>query len=400
MLTYHQAKRRHAMLRDAIAGGQRRGFSQPEAEAVAENVWRGVVGTGGADLIGVAVADTTPTEYATLLATDDIAAAFATAAVAGVFLRTGPDGRADLPTTPHAGRQRAYEGWAEFRELADQAGHLEHGTGADMSAAWPVFQAYQEANVDKVKLQRIAELAGRMLVLLKGQRSKRARGVPEEVAGVELGGEFGQLLPTEYARLAHPATKRELFGRLAKRQAQQLQREGKERKGRGPLVIALDESGSMKKHDKDIWGKAAMTALTRIAWEDKRPVRVVHFSTATRTHRLDPGDHAGLLKAQTSFLDGGTDIGVAIDVASDEVADMARAGIHGADVVLISDGGDAGARVHESLDKLEQAQVRLWSVAIQVPFSGELKNRAAEYVYLRDGKSAEAIEAVGAAVAK
>jgi uncharacterized protein with von Willebrand factor type A (vWA) domain len=387
------------MLRDAIKSATRRGYTEGQAEAVTEAVWRGVVSTGGADLIGVAVADTTPTEYAALLATDDIAAAFATAAVVEAFTQTDAHGSPDLPTTPHQSRQLAYEGWASFRELADQAGHLEHGTGADMSAAWPVFKEFTKKDIDQDKIRRIAELAGRMFALLKGQKAKRAPRVPEEVTGVELGGEFGSLLPHEYARLGHEATKRELMARVARRQAQQLRREGKEKKGRGPLVLALDESGSMEGGDREIWAKAVATALTRIAWEDKRPVRIVHFSTATKVHKLDPGDHAGLLKAQNLFLDGGTDIGVALDVAADEVDDMAKAGVPGADVVLISDGGDAGARVNWALDKLDRHQTRLWSIAIQVPMHGALKERAAEYIYLLEGK-AEDVDKVAGAVLK
>jgi uncharacterized protein with von Willebrand factor type A (vWA) domain len=330
---------------------------------------------------------------------EDIAAAFATAAIVDSFTET-EQGTPVLPSTPHEARQRAYEGWAAFRELADQAGHLEHGTGADMSAAWPVFKEFTQKNIDQAKIRRIAELAGRMFALLKGQRAKRVERVPEEVVGVEPGGEFGALLPLEYALLGHPVTERHLMARVAERRAQQLKRSGKEKKGRGPLVVALDESGSMEGGDREVWAKACMTALTRVAWEDKRPVRVVHFSTATKVHKLDPGDHATLLKAQNLFLDGGTDIGVALDVAADEVEDMSRTGTPGADVVLISDGGDAGARIGRALDKLDRCQTRLWSIAIQVPMQGQLKDRAAEYIYLRDGQSAEDVEQVAGAVLK
>jgi len=380
------------MLRTALQSATGRGYSAQDVEHIAEQAWSGVVSTGGATLIGQGVADTTPREYATLVAVDDIAAAFAAACQIEIFTS-----RHGLPDTPHAARERAREGWAVFRELADQAGHLEHGTGADLSAAWPRLKAIQERTVDEQKIRKIAAMAGRMYVTLKGQKAKKARHVPERVVGVETGSDIGSLLPSEYALLGAPGAREDLLARITRRQALQLKREGKQKKGRGPLVLALDESGSME-DDRDIWAKSVMTALTRIAWEEKRPVRVVHFSTATRVHRLDPKDHRALIEAQSLFLDGGTDIGTALDVAADEVEDMAKHGIPGADVVLISDGGDASGRIAATLDRLDRNKVRLWSIAIGPEFRGLLKDRAAQYIHVAGDGAAEDVAAVGGAV--
>lgn len=390
MLSFAQAKRRQSMLKGAIerANGD---------EATAEAIWRGVVGAGEGALVSQAVADTTPQKFATLLATEDIAASYATATLLDHFYGH----RHQPPKTPHEARQIAHEGWAEFLQLAEQAGHLQHGLGGDLSAAWPVFKEFSNASIDKEKIRRIAEMAGRMLKLLKGAKAQRVEGVPEEVVGVEFGGDIAALIPQEYALWAAGVpTRTELAMRLSEDRAVQLQREGKEVKGRGPLVVALDESGSMSDF-RDEWSKAAMTALTRMAWEDRRPVKIVHFSTATKVHELKPGDHRGLLRAQATFLDGGTDIGVAMSVAAEEVADWAKQGITGADVVLISDGGDAGGRIAQALDSMERSKTRLFSIAIDVPFRGPLKDRAAEYVFLNgqdDMSDASKVAGVAGAV--
>jgi Mg-chelatase subunit ChlD len=369
MLTFLQALRRHAMLESVVT---------PANEATAAAVYAGVTGQGGIENgIAVAVADTAPREYVVLVATDDIAAAFASVCLLDAF-RTEPPHR-----TPRDARRVADKGWQAFRALADQAGHLEHGLGADMSAAWPVLKAVQELRPDPEKMRRIATLAGRMYAALKGKKERRAANIPEEVVGVETGGDITALLPGEYALLATDPTKRHLFRQLTERRVLQFERRGKETKGRGPLVIALDESGSMQ-HHRDEWAKAAMTALTRIAWEDKRPVVVVHFSTATRVQILKPGDSAGVVKAQHTFLDGGTNIGRAMMVASDEVKNLETAGHRGADVVLVSDGGDAGSSVPAALTELQRRGARLWSIAIDTPFVGALRDEAAEYVHLTD----------------
>jgi Mg-chelatase subunit ChlD len=370
MLTFAQARRRHSFFGSVVDANN---------EGLAADAYAGVTGLGGeaGGLVTLAVADTMPTEYAVLLATDDIAAAFAASCALEAFAEQVP------PRTPYEARKIADEGWRRFRVLADQAGHQDHGLGGDMSAAWVVFKTVQDLQPDPEKIKRIALLAGRMYQALRGQKDRRVKGIPEEVIGTETGGDVAALLPSEWALLATDPTRRHLFGQIAERRALQYERAGKEKKARGPLVIALDESGSMAE-GRDEWAKAAMTALTRIAWEEKRPVVIVHFSTATRVQVLKPGDKAGVVKAQHTFLDGGTDIGAALRVGVDEVAALATQGHRGADVVLVSDGGDAGQRVGDALKDMSKAGTRLWSIAIDTPFHGPLKDQASEYIHLTD----------------
>jgi Mg-chelatase subunit ChlD len=374
MLTFTQAKRRHSMMAETITDAN---------EPIAVEIYAGVtgLGVGAGSVVTLAVADTMPTEYAVLLATEDIAAAFATQCHLEAFAEAGMPPRA--PRSPHEARKIADDGWHRFRVLADQGGHVEHGLGADMSGGWPVLKTVKEMHPDPAKMRRIAELAGRMYAALKGAKDRRVAGIPEEVIGTETGGDIAALLPQEYAMLATDPTKRHLFGQIAQRRALQFERAGREKKARGPLVIALDESGSMD-GSRDEWAKAAMTALTRIAWEERRPVIVLHFSTATKAVVLKPGDKAGVVRAQHTFLDGGTDIGRALMVGVDEVANLATMGHRGADVVLVSDGGDAGSRIDQALEEMRKAGTRLWSIAIDMPFHGALKDRASEYVHLTD----------------
>jgi len=370
MLSFKTARRRHAMLASRVTDAN---------VTVAEQIYSGVTGCGAAqgDLVTLAVADTMPLEYAVLLATDDIAAAYATVALLDVFSSAKP------PASPYQARKVADLGWKAFQKLAEKAAKLDCGLGADMGDSWPVLQAVQDLQPNPEKMQRIATLAGRMYNALRGAKARRVQGIPEEIVGVEQGGDFGALLPQEYAMLATDPTKRHLFSQLTQRRALQFERVGKERKSRGPLVFVQDESGSMH-GGRDEWAKAAMTALTRIAWEDKRAVIVVHFATATKAQVLKPGDKAGVVRAQCTFLNGGTDIGCALHVGLEEVDTLSTMGHHGADLVLVSDGADAGTGIPRALDAMKHRGVRLFSIAIDEPFEGDLKERASEYIYLTD----------------
>lgn len=249
---FPQAIRRHSMLGRLVSD---------ENRALATEVYAGVTGVGyrsGGSLLADAIADTTPPEYAALVMADDIAGAAAAAVHLEAF-----EG-ADAPSTAREARALAHEGWTAFHELAERAATMARGTGADASQAWPVFERVEELHPDPVRMRAIAELAGRMLGALRGSPERRAAALPEEIVGVERGADVTGLLPTEYALMGLPETEAEAYRRVAERQAEQYERRGKERKQKGPLVICVDESGSMMSEpNRNIWAKAAATALTR-----------------------------------------------------------------------------------------------------------------------------------------
>lgn len=385
MITFNQARRWHAML-DRVPVD------------VGEDLWRGVTGKERpTSVLAMAVADTTPREYAVLVGLDDIAAAFAVDCLYEATLSARP------PTTPREAREIAHDGWRRFRALADEGGYKQHGQGADLAGAWPRIQLIREQQVDPKRIRSISDLAGRALVALRAARSKNAVLVPEQIVGVETGGDISALLASEYALLALDPTRMEQLRRLYDRELQQFERRGKERKAKGPLVIDIDESGSMMDSPsapgRNTWAKAAATALTWLAWENKRHVVWVRFSTGARPVDLPPGAHAALAKAQNGFLDGGTDIGRALRVATEHITSLEKRGIKGADAVVISDGGDAGASIGPAIEELTRIGARLWSVAIACEFHGPLRDRAAGYVHLtdkdmHDPKSAVALAAV------
>jgi Mg-chelatase subunit ChlD len=382
MLDFKKAARRHSMFKGALERFNDR--------AMAQAIWSGVCSSGDKSLYGQAVADTAPRTVATLVATDDIACCFATALHMDV-LSAAPA----RPATPHEARTLAHAAWKLFEEvLAGDRTMLPNGPGGE-EWALPFLRQPDPVTTNNEKLREIADLAGRMYKLLKGKKANRVKDMPEEVIGVEQGGDAAALVSEEYALWkAGAASRADLLVRIEELRATMFEREGRETKGRGPLVVALDQSGSMT-GPRDTWAKAAMTALTRLAWEEKRPVKVVAFSTATRVFELPPGSHAMLKKVQLFFLNGGTDIGVALRVSADEVEEWAKAGIKNADVVLVSDGGDGGSTLDKSVADMLATGVRLFSVAIDCEFEGALREKASEYVFL-NGRDMHDASSVGA----
>jgi Mg-chelatase subunit ChlD len=381
MSTFRDAQHRHQAVAAAAA----------DEPVLAGDLWNAVAGLGAElprNSFAEAVRDTAPSEHTTLLASEDVAAAYAF----GLFWAALP-GVAD-GDTPFAKREAAREQWAAFDKRAKQTGTLAEGFGWDLSSAWAHTREVKLAQGDMSKVEAIARLAGRMYAALRGAHAKKVRGVAGEVYAVEQGNDIARLLPAEQVLLAEPVLDVVGLERVATRRAAQYATRGVQKRSRGPLVIALDESSSMHAR-RNTWAKAAAVALARVASEEKRPVTVVHYSTSVAVQTLRPGDRAGLVTMIQHFLGGGTAIGLALNQAVDQVKALAQKGQPGADVVLVTDGVDGNVTAQAAaVDAAFAIQARLWTVAIECAIGADspLRARASQYTrldgeQLADGRS-------------
>ncbi|TKC93366.1 vWA domain-containing protein [Polyangium fumosum] len=373
MGTFLQARRRHLCVKEA---------SFEDAEK-AGDLWNAIVGLGRdppTRSFAEAVRDTVPAEYMAFLALDEVGAAYAF----GLLWKAGkhvPEGASAFEM-----RSAAREEWATFDKKAKQVKHLSDGFGWDLSAAWAQVRQVDAAGEDMDRVERIARLAGRMFASLRGAHANKVHGVSGEVYSVEQGNDVARLLPAETVLLTDPQIEIVALERIASRRAAQYAVRGTTKKSKGPLVLALDESGSMS-GIRNEWAKAAAVALARIASEENRPVAVVHYATSTVVQVVKPNDSAGIVKMILHFLSGGTAIGLALGVAVDQVKALAQKGQHGADIILVTDGIDRNEEEQKkSVDAASTIGARLWTVAIEcsIPEDSPLRKKAAQYTELND----------------
>jgi Mg-chelatase subunit ChlD len=365
MSSFVQAQRQHQRVAEAAA----------DDPALAGDLWNAVVGLDsqlGRGSFPEAVRDTAPAEHVTLLATDDVAAAYAF----DLLWSHLPSVPATAP--PFDLREAARGRWEAFDKRAKQTELMAEGFAWDLSTAWSHTRDVELAS------GAIARLAGRMYAALRGNHAKKVRGVAGEVYAVEQGNDIGRLLPAEQMLLVEPLLEVVALERIATRRAGQYATRGTQKRSKGPLVLALDESGSM--HDaRNTWAKAAAVALSRVASEEGRPVAVVHYSTSVKVQPLRPGDNAAMLAMVRHFLSGGTAIGLALSEAVQQVKALEQKGQRGADIVLVTDGvdGDMAAQTAAVQDALA-IQARLWTVAIEcnIPETSPLRARASQYTRL------------------
>ena len=202
----------------------------------------------------------------------------------------------------------------------------------------------------------------------------RISGAPGELTGIRFAASVERMLPAEAALLRHPIGRRlwrarHAEGRLlaydteavltdwrpdpraaVRDSADQALTEPLER---GPLVLCLDTSGSMRGAPENI-AKAVVIAALSAAREAGRACHLVAFGGPGELLERDlagPGGLGALLELMGHAFDGGTDIQTPIERAIELVHETAWAS---ADIVIVSD-GEFGC-VPATLARLDEAR--------------------------------------------
>lgn len=218
-------------------------------------------------------------------------------------------------------------------------------------------------------LQRICAAAGRLRrVAQSKQRQKSVHGY-DDMVGVELSGDLGRLLPHELAKLTIPEFEDDILKRIIEREAMCRDYKSIEKVGKGPIIVTIDESGSMC-GDKVETAKAVGLTMAYIAKQQKRWCGLVAFSggTGSRLLSLKPSkwDETLILNWMEEFLSGGNDRDVPIEEMP-QFYEWLGAPKGKTDVIFIT---DAVCRVPERMgDKFlswkKQVQARVISLIVR-----------------------------------
>lgn len=192
------------------------------------------------------------------------------------------------------------------------------------------------------EFREVLRRAGKLRRIAQSTATKRAQGVGT-IVGLERGADLGRVLPAQLGRLQHPILRALALKDLAERALMQYRVEGREPQGRGPIVIMVDESGSMLGRS-ELWAKAVVIAALRQAVVERRSVALCYFDHQIRTTiTMDAdgraptpyGDVAGVVRdALTRRPAGGT----SYDAPLAWGLDALEAGDDRADLIMVTDG--------------------------------------------------------------
>jgi uncharacterized protein with von Willebrand factor type A (vWA) domain len=270
--------------------------------------------------------------------------------------------RGQLQTRPWQAARRAAEWLAQLPELAELIRKLGRTERAATPQATSPQARPQETPTPPVALRAV---------------ETRLPEAPGEITGVRLTDRLERMLPSEAAMLRHPVLKklwraRHAEGRLLGWQTEAVLTDWRvdpdaaarqrsappepEALERGPLLLCLDTSGSMRGAPENI-AKAIVIAALRAAHEAKRGCKLIAFGGPDEVVERDLGRGAAGLHALLDLMgqsfDGGTDIQTPIERAIERVHE---ARWRSADLLIVSD-GEFGC-VPEMLDRLDEARAR------------------------------------------
>ncbi len=284
---------------------------------------------------------------------------------------------------------------ALLRDLGD-FGHLQWDQirGRLRSRPWQAARRAAE------RLQHLPELAALIRQLGRAERSVQARpdaqrtplasplkpvlaavetrlpGAPGEITGIRFTSRPDRMLAGEAVMLRHPVLKKLWRARHAEARLLGWETEAvlvdwrpdplrahvaaeeaaPETLERGPILLALDTSGSMHGAPENI-AKAVVIAALRAAHEAGRACRLIAFGGPGELLERDLGrDEAGLdavLELMGQAFDGGTDVQTPIERA---IAAVHEARWASADLLIVSD-GEFGC-VPQTLQSLDEARAR------------------------------------------
>ena len=191
----------------------------------------------------------------------------------------------------------------------------------------------EKLSVDE-KTKAIAKWAGRFKkIARKKQQTEHIHTV--ERSDVTFGNDLDQLLSMEFSLYMHPVTRIDFLRRFVEGKTMQYEVKSREVLGKGPIILCLDQSGSMQRLETQ--AKGFTLALLLIARKQKRDLCLILFSTRLHIFNYKKGkvNSSDLTNLATTFLGGGTDFKLPLEAALNVINESCY---KTADVVYVTDG--------------------------------------------------------------
>lgn len=234
-------------------------------------------------------------------------------------------------------------------------------------------------------------LIGRLSSTAWSPPARAESSAREDVVDIEVGDDLSRIVPVELARFALPETASLAYVDLVQRRMSQIAVEGTEPRSGGPILVAVDVSGSMNDQVPEMEmvprrevALILLVSLLRVADIQKREVRFCGFTTGVEWSMLarNPTEVAASLEFLLSELrcDGGTSFDPPLKLLCDWVRDSSR---QGADLLFITDGeSGVSVPVQKKVRRLQRSTgARLFTLLIDQEDGGsEILCRLSDHV--------------------
>jgi len=228
-----------------------------------------------------------------------------------------------------------------IQELDD----LRKGVGID-DAEWKAMDPTERLKIaerlNTPRMKQIADMVGRMKRFALSKQATKVIDAPHEIYDVEMGNDIRRVLRSEFAFLGHPDTKILFYKKYIDHELLQYKERGHEDVGKGPMIVCIDNSGSMGGAPEN-WAKGVAEAMRRVCADQRRDFYAMYFETNRHRERFDFPMGQGPFEKVLSFLavsaGGGTEFDGVLTEALQRCETMFESEGKGkADIVFITDG--------------------------------------------------------------
>lgn len=242
-------------------------------------------------------------------------------------------------------RVKAREASKDAIEAAKKYSEIVDFCGVGVSEM-DVFDPQSLSVVDRIKtvqkllnndfINKIVGMIGRMESTARHQIETKADRGENKLVGVEQGGNLSRILAHELIMLDQAE---ELFAlRMMENMLMQFAMGGDKPQGFGPIIVCIDESGSMK-GDKNIFAKSFLFGMYIVATRTKREFWVIRFAVDIIVQSIKA--MRDMVKLMDMFMNGGGtnfEKPLQATVALIQGEGMKNTSLKSADMVFITDG--------------------------------------------------------------
>ncbi len=214
---------------------------------------------------------------------------------------------------------------------------LSWGSGTGDMKKNPVNMEILKRTAASNKLRYIAQFLGRYREMLKSKRLAGYTYGRGEKYDIEYGNNIAKALTSELSMLARPELIPLFIRKYQHKALKQYRKREPEYKGKGDIIVCLDESGSTF-GENNAYGMAVAMVLYEICRVNNSNFALVHFAADTRVDyfpKKETADAKTVMDCAETFLNGGTNF----EKSLYEVISLTESGkLDKPDIVFVTDG--------------------------------------------------------------
>ena len=226
---------------------------------------------------------------------------------------------------------------SEVQQVSDYVQAWGLGEGSDVKVPFGIKRSALERIRNSDYLKKFTDMIGKYKECAVTEQKKKVKASAIEIKSVKVGDKIEDALPSDKLNLCNEITKKDFYRRMTQGQLMSYDKESQKQKNKGPIIVCIDQSGSMS-GDKDMWAKALAVGILEVAQLQKREFACIPYDHSCRKitiiHKdeISPDKIIGIAEERAT---GGTDFEKPLKEASKLIEDS---NFKEADIVFITDG--------------------------------------------------------------